>query len=170
MEDYLIVDGYNMIGAWPELKRLKDISLEEARDKLIDYLADYQAFSGMRLYVVFDAYQVPGRGGKYEQSKLNLIFTKEKETADEAIERLVKQLKKGRRRIYVATSDLVEQHVIFGSGALRISAGELWVEVSRNEREISKKITNPEKPGRNTFDSKLSNELRNLFEHWRRQK
>lgn len=168
MREVLIVDGYNIIGAWPELQHLKDIELEEAREKLIEMISNYQAYSGMKTIIVFDAHQVPGRGGKYEQRGIDIWFTKEKETADEVIERLVAELNSRRRRIFVATSDLVEQHVIFGKGALRISARELLIEVQDSQREISKKITFQQETSRNTFDSKLSYDMKKLFEKWRR--
>lgn len=168
IKEVLIVDGYNIIGAWPELQKLKDIRLEEARDRLIDILADYQAFSGMEIYAVFDAHQVPGHGGKYEHSKLQILYTKEKETADELIERLVTDLAGRRRQVQVATSDMTEQHVIFGRGALRLPARELLVKVKESRMEVRRRITE-ETPGtRNTFDSKLSQEMRQLFEKWRR--
>jgi predicted RNA-binding protein with PIN domain len=170
MEEYLIVDGYNIIGAWPELNKLKDSSLEDARDKLIEIMANYQGYSGMKVIVVFDAHQVPGLGGKYKQSKLQIVYTKEKETADESIERLVAGLSHRRRRIHVATSDYVEQHVTFGQGALRISARELLIEIEQIRKEIQSRIRTGEShhDRRNTFDSKLSGDLRHIFEKWRR--
>ncbi len=116
IQEILIVDGYNIIGDWPELKALKEIRLEEARDRLIEMMAEYQSFSGMKVIVVFDAYYVPGLGGKYVQSKLPVYYTKEKETADELIERLVTEHIGRRKQVYVATSDMTEQHVIFGKG------------------------------------------------------
>lgn len=116
MEEVLIVDGYNMIGAWPELKALAETGLEEARDRLVAALADYQGFSGRKVILVFDAHQVPGAGATYRTFGLDIRYTKEKETADELIERLVGELESRRRRIYVATSDFVEQHVTFGRG------------------------------------------------------
>lgn len=82
MEEILIVDGYNMIGAWPELMQLKDENLEEARDRLIELLADYSGFSGRRVILVFDAYKVPGLGASYQQHRLEIIYTKEKETRE----------------------------------------------------------------------------------------
>src|SRR5688572_15275595 len=88
-EVVLLVDGYNMIGAWPELERLKESGLEDARDRLLDMLAEYQGYSGTKVYVIFDAHRVPGLGKTYNQHKLTVIYTKEKETADECIERLV---------------------------------------------------------------------------------
>ena len=87
--------------------------MEGARDQLIHMLAEFQSFSGMKVYLVFDAYMVPGLGKKYVQSKLTVLYTKEKETADERIERLVTNLMGRRKQIYVATSDMIEQHVIF---------------------------------------------------------
>ncbi|MBC8081550.1 MAG: NYN domain-containing protein [Gorillibacterium sp.] len=167
MKDYLIVDGYNIIGAWPELAKLRDIHLEDSRDRLIDILSDYQGYSGMTIYLVFDAYQVPGHGGIYEHSKLNVIYTKEKETADELIERLVSDLTGRRRQVYVATSDMTEQHVVFGRGALRLPARELLIKIRESHKDVRKQI-NESTRSRNTFDSKMSQETRDIFEKWRR--
>mgnify|MGYP001038311319 FL=1 len=170
VRDVLLVDGYNMIGGWPELADLSRADLQAARDRLLERLADYQAFSGRRVIVVFDAYRVPGLGKAYSQNKVEMVFTKEKETADECIERLVGELSHRRRQIYVATSDMVEQHVIFGQGALRVSARELLIQVEQSEKEIQAKIAERSaKSSRNTLDAKLSPELRQLFERWRRE-
>jgi predicted RNA-binding protein with PIN domain len=168
IQEILIVDGYNIIGAWPELQKLKDINLEEARDRLIEMLAEYQSFSGVKVLLVFDAYYVPGLGGKYVQSKLRIFYTKEKETADELIERLVAKNVGRRKQIYVATSDMTEQHVIFGKGALRVPAGELQVRLNLAKRDLQHKIREHTPGKRNTFDSKLSSEVKELFEKWRR--
>ncbi|MDO7908368.1 NYN domain-containing protein [Paenibacillus sp. JX-17] len=167
--DVLLVDGYNMIGAWPELSSLADIGLDEARNRLLARLADYQAFSGRKVICVFDAYLVPGLGKSFAESKVEVYFTKEKETADECIERLVRELSRRRRQIYVATSDMVEQHVIFGQGALRISARELLIELEQSEKEVQQRIeSDQQRSNRNTLDHKLSPEMRKLFERWRR--
>lgn len=168
MEEVLIVDGYNMIGAWPELKALAETGLEEARDRLVAALADYQGFSGRKVILVFDAHQVPGAGATYRTFGLDIRYTKEKETADELIERLVGELESRRRRIYVATSDFVEQHVTFGRGALRISARELLADMEANNREMEKEIEERNRKVRNTFGNKIPLELRGLFEKWRR--
>lgn len=168
MEQFLIVDGYNIIGAWPELSKLKDTDLEGARDQLIHMLAEYQSYSGMKVYLVFDAYMVPGLGKKYVQSKLTVLYTKEKETADERIERLVTNLMGRRKQIYVATSDMIEQHVIFGKGALRMPAGELLVKIKQNRKEVRERIHPESSSKRNPFESKLSHELKEQFERWRR--
>ncbi|MBT2285744.1 NYN domain-containing protein [Paenibacillus polymyxa] len=168
--DVLLVDGYNMIGDWPELTKLAESGLEEARNRLLFRLADYQAFSGRRVIVVFDAYLVPGLGKSFTQSKVQIYFTKEKETADECIERLVRELSMRRRQIYVATSDMVEQHVIFGQGALRISARELLIEVEQNEKELKKRLEEDQaKTTRNTLGGKLSPDVLKEFERWRRE-
>ncbi|RCX14014.1 hypothetical protein DFP94_11867 [Fontibacillus phaseoli] len=170
MRDVLLVDGYNMIGGWPELSSISNTDLEEARDRLLARLADYQAFSGRKVIVVFDAYRVPGLGKSFAQYKVDIYFTKEKETADECIERLVGELTHRRRQIYVATSDMVEQHVIFGQGALRISARELLTQVEQSEKDIRVRLQERSRnSSRNTIDGKLSPELRQMFERWRRE-
>ncbi|MNH92444.1 YacP-like NYN domain protein [compost metagenome] len=170
MRDVLLVDGYNMIGDWPELTKLSKIGLQEARDRLLERLADYQAYSGRHVIAVFDAYRVPGLGKSFAQNKVQVYFTSEKETADECIERLVRELSHRRRQIYVATSDLVEQHVIFGQGALRIPARELLTQVEQSEREIQSKIAEDRmNSSRNTLGGKLSPEIKKMFERWRRE-
>lgn len=167
-DDILLVDGYNMIGAWPVLEKLKEHDLEEARDKLLDLLADYQGFTGMQVYVIFDAHQVPGLGATYRHHKLTIVYTKEKETADECIERLCSELHVRRRNIYVATSDLVEQHVAFGKGALRVSARELLIDIGQNRKNIEQSLRE-DKPGkRNTVDGIVSLEIRSQLERLRR--
>jgi predicted RNA-binding protein with PIN domain len=170
-EEVLIVDGYNMIGAWPELAALGDRNLEDARDRLVDLLSDYQGYTGNRTILVFDAHQVPGLGGNYRQHKLELVYTKEKETADSCIERLVTQLASRRRHITVATNDNAEQHVIFGKGALRQTARELLLNIQESRKLIQTTIKDTEQTNRqvrNSFDSILSTDLKKLFENWRR--
>ncbi|WNR44300.1 NYN domain-containing protein [Paenibacillus roseipurpureus] len=168
MEQILIVDGYNIIGAWPELSKLKDTDLEGARDQLIHMLAEYQSFSGMKVYLIFDAYMVPGLGKKYIQNKLAVLYTKEKETADERIERLVTNLMGRRKEIFVATSDMIEQHVIFGKGALRLPTSELWQKIKQNRREVRERITHEVTTRKNPIESKLSDVDKAKFERWRR--
>ncbi|MGN7457606.1 NYN domain-containing protein [Paenibacillus pasadenensis] len=166
--DVLLVDGYNIIGAWPELERLKEANLEEARERLLHLLADYQGFTGMEVYVVFDAHQVAGSRSAYKQHKITVVFTKEKETADECIERLSGELRKRSRSIYVATSDSVEQHVAFGKGALRLSARELQLELDQNRRQIARSLKDDTPKSRNTIDGNLSLDARMKLERMRR--
>ncbi|MFO7153060.1 MAG: NYN domain-containing protein [Bacillota bacterium] len=143
-EEYLFVDGYNIINAWPELMEAKSVSLETARDKLVDIMSDYAAQTGLKIVVVFDAHHVEGsRGARYLINGVEVVFTKEGETADAYIERTVDTMGK-RYRVKVATSDWVEQQIIMGRGAVRISARELrneimaLVEKRRKKEEIQK--------------------------------
>lgn len=167
-QDVLFVDGYNMIGAWPELASLKQKSLEDARDKLIDLLSDYQSFKGLTVVVVFDAFRVPGLGACYQQHRLRIVYTREKETADECIERLVGEWTSVRRHLYVATSDSVEQHVAFGRGALRLSARELRIEIEQNRKHIETAIRKEPPPKRNPLGGFLSEEAQRRMERMRR--
>ena len=132
----LLVDGYNIIGDWDELKRLRDKDMAQARDLLIERMAEYQAYTGPKVIIVFDAYEIPGKETKLKKFKVEVIFTKENETADERIERLIKKLKNVKTQVYVATSDYTEQRTIFAQGALRISARELKMELEDMENEI----------------------------------
>ncbi|GKU76733.1 NYN domain-containing protein [Paenibacillus sp. L3-i20] len=166
--DVLLVDGYNIIGAWPELARLKEQDLEDARDRLLDLLADYQGFTGMLIYVIFDAHQVRGLGSTFKQHNISIVYTKEKETADECIERLCSELMIRRRNIYVATSDLVEQHVAFGKGALRLSARELLIDIGQNRKQIESSINGDKPIKRNTLDQNVSLDVWSKLERLRR--
>jgi len=167
-DDVLIVDGYNMIGAWPELEPLMADRLDEARDRLVDMMADYGAFAGVSVTVVFDAFRVPGLGAAYRVSGVDIVFTKEKETADECIERLVGELKGEGRNVFVATSDYTEQRVAFGRGALRVSARELRLLVLESRRQIGQAMRGQPPVRRNPLGGTLSEETRRLFESWRR--
>lgn len=138
--EIVLVDGYNIIGAWKELQQLKKESLVNARDRLIELLADYQAYSGVKVIVVFDAYLVPGNATKLTKHYVDVIFTKSKETADASIERLSMELMNRRTKVYVATSDMTEQNVIFGNGALRKSAREFEIDVQVAQKNISLKV------------------------------
>ena len=138
--DVLLVDGYNMIGDWPELQVLKDKDLDQARQILIEKMAEYKAYRGYRVIVVFDAYEVKGLGSEDNKYDVEIIYTKEKETADQCIERLVKQLKNIRTKVYVATSDYTEQRTIFQQGAYRKSARELELEIKHIQTEITEDL------------------------------
>ncbi|ASF37716.1 MULTISPECIES: NYN domain-containing protein [Halobacillus] len=163
----LIVDGYNMIGAWPELKRLKEQDFGQARDLLIEMMAEYQSYTGDRIIVIFDAYHVRGVAKKQKNYKVEVIFTKENETADERIEKLAGELNDVRTQVYVATSDYAEQRTIFGQGAFRKSARELYIEVKNIEKQIKKDV---ETQNQVQYQPKIpmNKEVRELFEKWRR--
>ncbi|MCM3358557.1 MULTISPECIES: NYN domain-containing protein [unclassified Psychrobacillus] len=163
----LLVDGYNIIGAWSELRKLKNDKLLDARDRLIEQMAEYKAFTGIRVIVVFDAHLVPGIENKKKQYDVEIIFTRKNETADERIEKMTRELSGRRVQIYVATSDMTEQRVIFGQGALRKSARELEIEMISISSNITKKVKDIQeaKPS-STID--LSEEVAEIFEKWRR--
>lgn len=130
-EKYLLVDGYNIIFAWQELKELSKLNLDSARMKLLDIMCNYQGYKGMTLIVVFDAYKVQGgRGSVQKYHNIHVIYTKEAETADQYIEKAVHQLGK-KHDVTVATSDALEQMIIWGEGAKRMSARELEEEITQ---------------------------------------
>lgn len=166
--DILIVDGYNVIGAWPELRALKDSDLAAARDRLIDNMAEYQAYTGYRVIIVFDAHFVKGVEKKYKNFKVEVIFTRENETADERIEKLAISLSNRKTQIHVATSDYTEQWAIFGQGALRKSARELLTEMEVIKKGIEKSVKKiqTKKPASKI---PLSDEVAEIFEKWRRE-
>ncbi|WP_100404164.1 NYN domain-containing protein [Bacillus sp. FJAT-42315] len=163
----LLVDGYNIIGDWPELRELKKHDLASARDRLIERMAEYQGFTGSRVIVVFDAHFVKGTEKKYRDSKIEVIFTKENETADERIEKLAIELNHIKNQISVATSDFTEQWVIFAQGALRISARELLTEVKSVNKKIGSSMKKIEQK-RPSAKIPLSDEVAEIFEKWRR--
>ncbi|GAA0304661.1 hypothetical protein GGQ92_001674 [Gracilibacillus halotolerans] len=167
--DVLLVDGYNIIGAWDELKRLRDEDLDQARNLLVEKMAEYGSYRKRRVIVVFDAYEVKGIENKQKHFNVEIIFTKEQETADECIERLIKELKNVKTKVFVATSDFAEQRTIFGQGAYRISARELAIEVQNIEHEIEQDIKfHQHQTVRSTIP--LEEDIRKLFEDWRRGK
>ena len=135
-KDYLLVDGYNVIYAWDELKDLADANLDAARTRLADILANYQGFTDTTVILVFDAYKVKGNKGEVVRyHNIYLVYTKEAETADQYIEKTTHEI--GRKHnVTVATSDNVEQVIVMGQGARRISSRDLHEEVERVEAQI----------------------------------
>ncbi|WP_027109118.1 NYN domain-containing protein [Lacticigenium naphthae] len=136
-KNVLFVDGYNMIGAWPELVKLKRIDeLADARDVLLAVLSNYAKYTGIEVRVVFDAQFVPGIQQQYDIFDVQVIFTKEGETADSYIERVVGEENLLTTNVSVATSDLAEQWMVFQKGAARVSANELYKRMKRIEKTI----------------------------------
>lgn len=135
-KEYIIVDGYNMIFAWNELKDLAQTDLDGARNRLMDILSEYRAFRGCELVLVFDAYKVEGNlGSKFDRNKLHVVYTKENETGDLYIEKLANSIGTN-YRVRVATSDALIQLSALRSGVLRISAREFEREVQDVQRQI----------------------------------
>lgn len=134
--EYLLVDGYNILFAWDELKKLAERNIDAARARLTDILSNYQGFTDCRLILVFDAYRVKGNPGTVEQyHNIFVVYTKEAETADAFIERATYSLAK-ERRVRVATSDGPEQMIILGNGAERVPARAFKEEVLAVEKAI----------------------------------
>ena len=135
-KEYLLVDGYNIIFAWEELNELAKASIDAARNKLMDILSNYQGFIGCTLILVFDAYKVKGNQGEVQKyHNIYVVYTKEAETADQYIEKTTHEI--GRKyKVTVATSDALEQVIVMGQGAYRISARDFYEEVERTEKQI----------------------------------
>ncbi|MFR4084672.1 MAG: NYN domain-containing protein [Lachnospiraceae bacterium] len=147
-KEYLLVDGYNIIFAWEDLKELAAVNIDGARGKLMDILCNYQGFKKSTLILVFDAYKVKGNPGSVETyHNIHVVYTKEAETADQYIEKTVHEI--GRKyRVTVATSDQLEQVIILGQGGQRMSARELLedvIEVSHQIRETARQKSSSEK-------------------------
>ena len=140
LEEYLLVDGYNIIFAWDELKALAKINMDSARQALIEILANYQGYRKCHVIAVFDAYKVKGGERHYEKHEnVDVIYTREAETADMYIEKTAHE-KSGEYHVRVATSDRLEQIIITGGGAFKISADEFKAEVEQADLEISRLI------------------------------
>ena len=155
-DQYLLVDGYNIIFAWNHLKKLAEESLESARIELLHILSNYGSQKSEKIIVVFDAYRVAKNSGsisKYNQ--IDVVYTKEAETADQYIERLVEKIRPD-YDVTVATSDVLEQIIIMGKGARRISAEHFEEEVERVLKKIQKQIHEQKQELKNriTFDDK----------------
>ena len=136
-DKYLLVDGYNIIFAWEELSELAKVNIDGARGKLLDILSNYQGYAGMTLIVVFDAYKVKGNPGSVSMyHNIHVVYTKEAETADAYIEKTVHRIAKD-HDVTVATSDALEQMIIWGAGAKRLSAPGLLEEIKRMQAEIT---------------------------------
>jgi len=140
LKEILFIDGYNVINSWPNLQKyIKDNNIDEAREKLIEILAEYQAYKKIEIILVFDAYKVKDSIRKKEKfNNLEIVYTKEKETADTYIERNLDLL--GRKhRVTVATSDNTLQQLVLSRGGIRISSRELYYEIKNTKAEIRRK-------------------------------
>ncbi len=155
-EAYFLVDGYNIIFAWEDLRQLAEKNIDSARDRLMDICCNFQGYHGATLILVFDAYKIKGNPGSVQKyHNIYVVYTKEAETADQYIEKTVHKL--GRKnQVTVATSDALEQMIIWGAGAVRLSARGFREEVEaagrrlREEypaaRGLSQQIKIPEQP------------------------
>ena len=163
-KEYLLVDGYNIIFAWDDLKALSEINLEAARGKLMDILSNLQGALGCTLILVFDAYRVEGGTREiFKYHNIHVVYTKEAETADQYIEKTVHEL--GRKyQVTVATSDGLEQVIIMGQGGNRLSAAGLRELVDVTGSELRATIEKKPVGGKNYLFENLSDEVRSWVE------
>lgn len=163
VQEYLLVDGYNVIFAWEELKELAKINIESARGRLMDILSNYQGFKKCIVILVFDAYKVEGFNLEIQKyHNIHVVYTKEAETADQYIEKVVHEI--GRRyHVTVVTSDGVEQVITLGQGGTIVSSREFQEEVEIVNRQIMEEAGNRRESGKNYLfdhmDEKLSNHM-----------
>ncbi|MGL5244635.1 MAG: NYN domain-containing protein [Sarcina sp.] len=167
----IFVDGYNVINSWPNLKVVKKYSYESARKKLIDILENYASFDSCKIYIVFDAHKVSGNLEKKDiNGEIIVVFTRDGETADAYIERMVNDI--GRKvEVTVVTSDWLEQQTIFQRGAVRMSSLEFYHEVIKIEQKIRKKTEfNKVSTNKNFLGDSLEEDIFEQLDRIRRSK
>ena len=165
---FLVVDGYNIINAWPRLKRVSDEDLELAREMLVAIIHEYSKIKDYEAHVVFDAYKVKGKEEKYEDHHgVTIVYTKENQTADTYIEKFISGLSKY-DQVYVATSDYAEQQIVLGKGCAR----ELIEELDRYKDSFRK--ANKSRSNRfnsmNRLENKIDSDIYEKLEKIRRKK
>ena len=166
----LFVDGYNVINSWPSLKKVKEYSYESSRVQLIGILQNYVAFKGYKMVIVFDAQLVKGIIQKKErQGNLVVVFTKEGETADNYIEKMVNNI--GRNtEVCVITSDSLEQQITFQRGATRMSSIEFYHEVVSTQKKIEIEIEKKYLEKRNWLEERIDEKTLEKLEKMRRSR
>lgn len=163
-ENYLLVDGYNIIFSWDELRDLSEVNITSARNALMDILCNYQGFKKDTLILVFDAYKVEGNPGQvFKYHNIYVVYTKEAETADQYIEKTVHRMNR-KYQVTVATSDALEQAIILGQGAQRLSAQGLKDEVEQTGREIRQILDERRENDRNYLLNALPEDMVDLVE------
>lgn len=166
-EEYLLVDGYNIIFAWEELRELAEANIHAARDKLMDILSNYQGYKKCTLILVFDAYKLEGHTEEvFPYHNIYVVYTKEAETADQYIEKTVHRI--GREyQVTVATSDRLEQVIILGQGASRISALGLKEEIEEASRQLRQEWREKRQSSRNYLFDHMTEEMADYMEEVR---
>ncbi len=169
VQQFLIVDGYNMIFGWTELKQIAKENLEFARDKLVEMFADYQGYTSEQIIIVFDAYNVKGNQGQViaYNKNVDIIYTKEKETADQYIEKTAKAMEK-KYMVRVATSDVVEQVIILSTGATRVSSDKMLEEIKTIGKNFDKYKSTSQHIKSNPLENWMSSEMIETMEKLRR--
>lgn len=168
---YLVVDGYNIINAWDELRDIAKDDLENARERLISDIIEYAEFTGRKAIVVFDAYNVKNSMEKIEERKyITVVYTREHQTADSYIERFITSLSRY-DDVRVATNDYAEQQIVLGKGASRISARELKLDLDHVKTKIKEKnSSHVKKIQRNWLEERLDKETLSKLENIRRKR
>ena len=154
--EYLLVDGYNIIFAWDDLAAIAKEDMDLARSKLVNLMCNYRGLHRCEVILVFDAYRIKGNTGSFEKvNNISVVYTKEAETADSYIERTTHELSKN-YRVQVATSDRLEQLIIIGNGAMRISADAFRKEVDRTEAVMRELMVEKANGGQKLMEGKIS--------------
>ncbi|HHV60502.1 MAG TPA: NYN domain-containing protein [Clostridiaceae bacterium] len=170
--EYLIIDGYNIINAWRDIFKPGLDTLEDSREKLLNILSNFQGFRKINVIVVFDAHQVKGSQEKVDFfDNIQVVFTKENETADYYIERLVYNLGRNRENVVrVVTLDYLEQTTVLNSGGVRVTPKELRAEIEKHTRILRSSERNKRYLKLNTLDSNLDTDTIEKLEKLRRGK
>ncbi len=169
LKEYLILDGYNVINGWPKVQKISEVNLDEARSALIDLMAEYKSFKGIEIIIVFDAYLVKGTKKLKESIKdVEVVYTKERETADSYIERLIKELSE-RNHVSVVTNDWAEQQIILGSGATRITVRELALDFDAAKGKINRRSEKLGKVISNSISKNIDHEILRKLEKFRKE-
>lgn len=169
IKDYYLVDGYNVLNAWPEFKRLLDLNMEHARESFNRAFSEYIAYKDFEGAVVYDAMDVKGPGSEENIGRLKVVYTSEDETADSWIEKETYLAVKNGRRVFVVTSDKDEQYSVLGSGAYRISALEFRDEYKKTKKEIKEEAAGlPGADKRWEIGSRLDGGVAEVLEAMRR--
>jgi predicted RNA-binding protein with PIN domain len=166
-KEYLLVDGYNVIFSWKNLKKLADSSLEDARVKLLDILCDYQGFAQNTVICVFDAHHAHGAGELEKHFNIYVVYTRTGETADNYIERAAASFSK-RDFVRVVTSDYLEQIIVIGHGAIRVSAAEFEREIESIKAEGMPKYTAKANAKKSPLIDRVDKRTAELLERMRR--
>lgn len=169
MQEFYVVDGYNVIHAWPDFVKMLENGFDHCRDKLVGILANFAGFEGASIKVVFDAHLV--KKGLEHLEKVNgveVYYTQEGETADSLIERIVGDLIK-QGNVYVVTSDWDEQRIIFGRGAYRLTPKEFRAQVIKVNKE-GIEVFSKSRPTEGYLEDKLPKDIKQILEKWRRSK
>ena len=154
--EYLLVDGYNIIFAWDDLAAIAKEDMDLARSRLVNLMCNYRGLHRCDVILVFDAYRIKGNAGSFEKvNNISVVYTKEAETADSYIERTTHELSKN-YRVQVATSDRMEQLIIIGNGAMRISADAFRKEVNRTEAVMRELMAEKANGGQKLMEGKIS--------------